>query len=748
PSLCSMRYGIALLTHFSNFTLIAQNSIISITMVAMVNNTDYQPHLNSSTEGLPADLNGDQHEAAKDLSAKAPVYNWSPQTQGFIFSSAQYGMMLMQGPAGFLAGKIGTKKVVGIALLASSVLTLCIPVATNLGLAFLLATRAVQGLTQGTGYGGQFALWQRWAPPNERSRLCSIALSGMILGTFAVLLVGGVISEALGWPFVFYIFGAIGCVFCLVWFILVYDDPVSHPWISDPEKEYILSSLHQQVSSEKQPLPIKAILTSLPVWSMCLCTMTHQWLVNTFMVYTPTYISSVFKVNIRDNGFLSSLPFIVAWAVGILGGQLADFLLKKNFRLVTVRKIITILGNTPPAALIVALPYVQSSYITSIAFLTLSCGISPLCQSGIYINALDIAPRLLEVPGFCSFRYGLAIFLHFCNIVIMAQRVCLNLTMVAMVNSTEPPHLPNGSAMEIRDDVKNPVYSWSLDIQGLILSSVFSGMIVAQIPVGYLAGLYPMKRIIGSSLLLSSVLSLLIPPAAQVGAALVIVCRVLQGMAQASSRRQSLPMKAMLKSLPVWAIVLNTFAFIWSNSLLVTYTPTFINTVLHVNIRENGLLSSLSYLLAYICGIVAGQLSDFFLSRKIFSTANVRKLFTTIGILCPVIFTMCLLYLSNNFYSTIVFLTLANSTLSFSFSGHHINALDIAPSPVLYLCLAKDEVEEQAYYINSSCQKEHISPAKLWILEAGNYLLIMVACFLYPGSEQRLERNGSFEGKK
>lgn len=148
---------------------------------------------------------------------------------------------------------------------------------------------------------------------------------------------------------------------------------------------------------------------------------------------------------------------------------------------------------------------------------------------------------------------------------------------------------------------------------------------------------------------------------------------------QVSSRRQSLPMKAMLKSLPLWAIILNTFAFIWSNSLLVTYTPTFINTVLHVNIRENGLLSSLSYLLAYICGIVAGQLSDFFQSRKIFSIANVRKLFTTLGIFCPVIFTMCLLYLSSNLYSTIVFLTLANSTLSFSFSGHLINALDIAP---------------------------------------------------------------------
>lgn len=52
-------------------------------------------------------------------------------------------------------------------------------------------------------------------------------------------------------------------------------------------------------------------------------------------------------------------------------------------------------------------------------------------------------------------------------------------------------------------------------------------------------------------------------------------------------------------------------------------------------------------------------------------------------------------------------------------------------SPVLYLCLAKDEVEEQAYYINSSCKQEDISPAKLWILEAGNSLLVTVAYFLY-----------------
>ncbi|XP_026896254.2 sodium-dependent phosphate transport protein 4 isoform X3 [Acinonyx jubatus] len=246
---------------------------------------------------------------------------------------------------------------------------------------------------EGSIFGGQHALWERWGPPRERSRLCTLALSGMMLGTFAIILLGGIISQTLGWPFVFYIFGGIGCVYCLLWFVLVYDDPVSHPWISVTEKEYIVSSLAQQVSSRKQPLPFKAMLRSLPLYAICLCSFSHQWLVTILIVYMPTYISSVFNVNIRDNGFLSAFPFIISWVTGILGGQLADFLLTKNFRLVTVRKIATFLGNFPSSVLLVALSYLTPDYITTMTLLIVSCGLTPFCQSGIYINALDIAPR-------------------------------------------------------------------------------------------------------------------------------------------------------------------------------------------------------------------------------------------------------------------------------------------------------------------------------------------------------------------
>ncbi|XP_033072331.1 sodium-dependent phosphate transport protein 4 isoform X5 [Trachypithecus francoisi] len=330
PSLCSARYGIALVLHLCNFTTIAQNVIMNITMVAMVNSTSPQSQFNGSSEGLPVDSFGDLSKAPKSLSAKAPVYDWSPQIQGIIFGAVGYGGILTMAPSGYLAGRVGTKRVVGISLFATSFLTLCIPLAADFGIVFLIVTRIVQGLSQCSVIGGQFAIWEKWGPPHERSRLCSIALSGMLLGCFSAILIGGFISETLGWPFVFYVFGQV----------------------------FSAASSHQS------------------------CAQISTHLVHMFRLFQPSM-----------NGLLSALPFIVAWVIGIVGGYLADFLLTKNFRLITVRKIATILGNLPASALIVSLPYLNSSYITATALLTLSCALSTLCQSGIYINVLDIAPR-------------------------------------------------------------------------------------------------------------------------------------------------------------------------------------------------------------------------------------------------------------------------------------------------------------------------------------------------------------------
>uniref|UniRef100_A0A8C7ARW1 Solute carrier family 17 member 1 n=1 Tax=Neovison vison TaxID=452646 RepID=A0A8C7ARW1_NEOVI len=326
PSFCSFRYGLSLLLHFCNVIITAQRTCLSLTMVAMVNSTDAHGLANTTTE---------EHLDHN----KNPVYNWNPQVQGFIFSSIFYGALITQIPAGYLSEKYSIKKMIGFAFLLSSLLSLLMPMAAEGGEAFLLACRVAQGAAQGSISIAQHVVWVKWAPPLERGRLTSLSLSGILLGSFVVLLVTGFICQSLGWPMAFYIFGACGCALSLLWFVLFYDDPKDHPCISISEKEYILSSLSQQ------------------------------------------------------NGMLSALPSLFAWSFGILAGHLTDFFLSKNIlRLVTIRKLFNTLGLLLPPFFSMCLLYWSFSFSSITVFLILASSTGAFCMAGVLINGLDIAP--------------------------------------------------------------------------------------------------------------------------------------------------------------------------------------------------------------------------------------------------------------------------------------------------------------------------------------------------------------------
>ncbi|NP_001258143.1 probable small intestine urate exporter isoform X1 [Rattus norvegicus] len=389
---CSLRHGLAFILHLCNFSVYTQQMNLSIAITAMVNTTAASSHANASIERPTTDSQDFWNETLQE--SKAPVYDWTPEIQGILLSSLNYGSFLAPIPTGYVAGVFGAKYVVGLGLLVSSVLTLFIPLAAEAGVALLIVLRVIQGMSQVMVLTGQYSMWAKWAPPLERSQLITIAASGSMLGTFLVLIAGGLLCQALGWPYIFYIFGGIGCACCLLWFPLVYDDPQNHPFISTGEKRYIMCSLAQEDCSLGWSLPIKAMVKSLPLWAIVVSYFCEYWLLFTIMAYTPTYISSVLQANLRDSGILSALPFMFGCVCIILGGLLADFLLSRNIlRLVTIRKLFTALGVLVSSGILVPLPWVSSSLSTTMAFLVLSSVFASLCDSGALINFLDIAPR-------------------------------------------------------------------------------------------------------------------------------------------------------------------------------------------------------------------------------------------------------------------------------------------------------------------------------------------------------------------
>lgn len=158
---------------------------------------------------------------------------------------------------------------------------------------------------------------------------------------------------------------------------------------------------------------------------------------------------------------------------------------------------------------------------------------------------LNTAQTQISRKGFCSVRHGMAFILQLCNFSILTQQMNLSITIPAMVNNTALPSLPNASTERPPTGSPNPwnetrqapeavapVYDWSPEIQGVLLSSLNYGSLLASVPAGYLVGVFGIRYLVGAAVLISSVLNLFIPLAADAGVALLIVLRTVQGIAQ------------------------------------------------------------------------------------------------------------------------------------------------------------------------------------------------------------------------
>uniref|UniRef100_M3YBH8 Solute carrier family 17 member 1 n=1 Tax=Mustela putorius furo TaxID=9669 RepID=M3YBH8_MUSPF len=390
PNFCSFRYGLSLLLHFCNVIITAQRTCLSLTMVAMVNSTD--------AHGLANTTTGEHLDHSKN-----PVYNWNPQIQGFIFSSIFYGALITQIPAGYLSEKYSIKKMIGFAFLLSSLLSLLMPMAAEGGEAFLLACRVAQGAAQGLISIAQHVVWVKWAPPLERGRLTSLSLSGILLGSFIVLLVTGFICQSLGWPMAFYIFGKSLSITSHFFFLTVFLNEAAPQQLYSSSKNIIHAKCHFQVSSRTQSLPIKAMIKSLPVWAIALGSFAFHWTNNIMVFYTPTFINSKLRVNIKENGLLSALPSLFAWSFGILAGHLTDFFLSRN-----------ILSNVSEAKTMRSMAVFPILYIPNIIYkitytiYTLNQFLSPVNITLIFSTGFtDFLIVLAFTPSYYGFLKGI-----------------------------------------------------------------------------------------------------------------------------------------------------------------------------------------------------------------------------------------------------------------------------------------------------------------------------------------------------
>ncbi|XP_069742030.1 sialin isoform X2 [Narcine bancroftii] len=361
-------------------------------MVEMLENNTTLPR-NGSDEACPPHSNVTHQKYGK----KGKVYTWDSDIQGWILSAFFYGYIVTQIPGGYLAGKFGGKLLLGFGILGTSVFTLLTPPAAALGPYCVIVLRIIEGLGEGVTFPAMHAMWAEWAPPLERSTLVSLSYAGAQLGTVVSLPLSGIICYYLDWSYVFYIFGALGVAWCLLWFWLASDTPKSHRTISNAEQEYIISSLHGQHSFKKN-VPWRSIWKSLSLWAIIVPHFCYNWTFYTLLTLLPTYMEEILQFDIKENGFLSALPYLFCWIIMICAGLTADYLMKKqNWTTSAVRKMCTLVGMIGPAMFLVATGYIGCNYTVAVLFVTVSSALGGFSMSGFNINHLDIAPSFAGI---------------------------------------------------------------------------------------------------------------------------------------------------------------------------------------------------------------------------------------------------------------------------------------------------------------------------------------------------------------
>ena len=209
-----------------------------------------------------------------------------------ILGSFFYGYIMSQILGAVLAQtSIGAARLMGIAIFGTSVLTLATPViADKGGVVDLVVVRVLIGILQGVVIPAMHELWSHWAPPLERSKLVTISQSGLNTGAFVTMALCGLISQYLGWPWIFYLFGSSGILWFAFWTWLIYEDPSKDPNISIEEREYIPAAIGGIKRVKFSEAPWKSILTSLPIWAAMMAHTVQNSGYYTMLTQLPSFL--------------------------------------------------------------------------------------------------------------------------------------------------------------------------------------------------------------------------------------------------------------------------------------------------------------------------------------------------------------------------------------------------------------------------------------------------------------------------
>ncbi|MFV0467719.1 MAG: MFS transporter [Dysgonomonas sp.] len=290
-------------------------------------------------EGIAYDLGIVDTTASPEEAAKQAKDILSTIT---IFFMIAYGISQLF--SGKLYDKIGTRKGFTVSVLLWGTADALTSLAQ--GKISLTAFRMMLGLGEAGPWPGTTKSNAEWFPQKERAFAQGLFGAAASFGSILAPIVILMLYISVGWKITFVVVGCLGLLWLVPWLIINKKGPKEHPWITETERDYILSgqpeskietvdkgkSWGELLSNKKNYSVILGRFFLDPIWWM-------------FVTFLPMYLVAQFDLNIKELAFSAWIPYVGAMIGSISGGWFSGFLIRKGKTVNYARKFAMLLGG-------------------------------------------------------------------------------------------------------------------------------------------------------------------------------------------------------------------------------------------------------------------------------------------------------------------------------------------------------------------------------------------------------------------
>ena len=264
----------------------------------------------------------------------------SPTAAGMAAGVFFFGYTLLQVPAGHISEHGSARKYILWTILAWGGISLLTALVQNAWELYVM--RFLLGLAEGGLYPSLLTVIANWFPRKELGRANAFFLMSLPLSTLFTNPISGWIVNNFSWRWLFAVEGCISLGLIAVWLPLISDRPEDASWISDEEKDYLVTTLAAEKSSNSDVTrDIRAygrLLKDKNLWlliALLICYTSGQY---GFSIWLPTLVKSLTGQNLTTVGWLTALPYLTALGGLYLFGAWND--MTSNPKLCTVFSLI------------------------------------------------------------------------------------------------------------------------------------------------------------------------------------------------------------------------------------------------------------------------------------------------------------------------------------------------------------------------------------------------------------------------